>query len=660
MIQLSGAGKRFGHKLLFENTDWLITPRDRVGLVGANGTGKSTLMKILAGLDTLDYGSLIVARGTTAGYLPQDGLSLSGRTVFAECMAVFTELHAMERELETLTHRISELDHTSPEYADVADRYHSLEHEFRTRDGYSIEAEVGRVLMGLGFRKEDWERQTDEFSGGWQMRLALAKLLLQKPNLLLLDEPTNHLDLEARNWLEEYLHNYPHAFVLISHDRYFLDVTVNKIAEIWNKRFWFYTGNYDRFLTQKTQRNEQLQAAYRNQRDRIEQLEVFINRFRYQATKAKQVQSRIKELEKIERIEVPPEEKTIHFSFPQPKPSGRIVAEFEGMAKTYPGKKSAGAQSGEKEVFRDVNFLIEKGDRIALVGVNGAGKSTLIKLLAGAELPTQGEFRLGHNVQADYFAQDQYKELDPDARMIDDLGAASPRSTQTELRSLLGCFLFSEDDVFKKIGVLSGGERGRYALLRLLLHPANFLLLDEPTNHLDLRAKDVLLDALMDYTGTVVFVSHDRYFIDKLATRVFEIGEGKVEVYPGNYEDYLWRKQGGSAKQEETIRQQLKAVEPAPEEPSNGNHSAVDAAPVAAKAKRLNPIKRKKIEDRIRELEAEINRAEAAIVQCETALQNFVSAEESQSQSEELERRKAAHSAFLTEWEALSQSLESD
>jgi ATP-binding cassette subfamily F protein 3 len=652
MIQLSGAGKRFGHKLLFENTDWLITPRDRVGLVGANGTGKSTLMKVLAGLDTLDYGSLIVAKGTTAGYLPQDGLSLSGRTVFAECMAVFTELHAMERELETLTNQIAELDHTSPEYASVADRYHSLEHEFQTHGGYSIEADVGRVLMGLGFRKEDWERQTDEFSGGWQMRLALAKLLLQKPNLLLLDEPTNHLDLEARNWLEEYLHNYPHAFVLISHDRYFLDVTVNKIAEIWNKRFWFYTGNYDKFLTQKTQRNEQLQAAYRNQRDRIEQLEVFINRFRYQATKAKQVQSRIKELEKIERIAVPPEEKTIHFSFPQPKPSGRIVAEFEGVAKTY-----IKAGGGEKEVFRDVNFMIEKGDRIALVGINGAGKSTLIKLLAGAERPTEGGFRLGHNVQADYFAQDQYKELDPEARMIDDLGAASPRSTQTELRSLLGCFLFSEDDVFKKIGVLSGGERGRYALLRLLLHPANFLLLDEPTNHLDLRAKDVLLEALMGYTGTVVFVSHDRYFIDKLATRVFEIGEGRVEVYPGNYEDYLWRKQGGSAKQDENIRLQLKAVEPAEQVAANGNHAPAEPA-AAAKAKRLNPIKRKKIEDRIRELEAEIGRAETMIAECETALQNFVSADQSQRQSQELDQQKAAHAGFIKEWEYLSGSLQ--
>jgi ATP-binding cassette, subfamily F, member 3 len=655
MIQLSGAGKRFGHKLLFENTDWLITPHDRVGLVGANGTGKSTLMKVLAGLDSFDYGSLIVAKGTTAGYLPQDGLSLSGRTVFAECMTVFTGLHAIERELETLTHKISELDHTSPEYAEVADRYHSLEHEFRTRDGYSIEAEVGRVLQGLGFRKEDWERQTDEFSGGWQMRLALAKLLLQKPNLLLLDEPTNHLDLEARNWLEEYLHDYPYALVLISHDRYFLDVVVNKIAEIWNKRFWFYTGNYDKFLSQKTQRNEQLQAAYKNQRDRIEQLEVFINRFRYQATKAKQVQSRIKELEKIERIEVPAEEKTIHFTFPQPKPSGRIVAEFVGVAKTYPAKP--GTNAGEKEVFRDVSFLIEKGDRIALVGVNGAGKSTLIKLLAGEEKTTRGEYKLGHNVEADYFAQDQYKELDADARMIDDLGNASPRSTQTELRSLLGCFLFSEDDVFKKIGVLSGGERGRYALLRLLLHPANFLLLDEPTNHLDLRAKDVLLNALMEYTGTVVFVSHDRYFIDKLATRVFEIGDGRVEVYPGNYEDYLWRKQGGNAKQDESIRQQLKRPEPVLETPSNGNQAAGEAVP-AAKAKRMNPIKRKKMEDRIRELEGEISRAETVIAQCETAMQDFVSADESQRQSQELDRQKAAHAAFIKEWEELSESLQ--
>jgi len=666
MIQLSGAGKRFGHKLLFENADWLITNHDRIGLVGGNGTGKSTLMKVLAGLDTFDYGSLTVAKGTSAGYLPQDGLTLSGRTVFDECMSVFDDLRAMEKELESLTHSMAELDHTSPEYDAVAERYHRVEHEFRTRDGYSIEAEVGRVLMGLGFTKEDWSRLTDEFSGGWQMRLALAKLLLQQPKMLLLDEPTNHLDLEARNWLEEYLQNYPNAFVLISHDRYFLDVTVNKIAEIWNKRFWFYTGNYDKFLAQKTQRNEQLLAAYKNQRDRIEQLEVFINRFRYQATKAKQVQSRIKELEKIERIEVPPEEKTIHFSFPQPKPSGRIVSEFEGVAKSYPGKNGA----GPKEVFRNVDFMIERGDRIALVGVNGAGKSTLIKLLAGTEPVSQGQFRLGHNVQSDYFAQDQYKELDPDARIIDDLGDASPGSGETELRSLLGCFLFSEDDVFKKIGVLSGGERGRYALLRLLLHPANFLLLDEPTNHLDLRAKDVLLNALMEYTGTVVFVSHDRYFIDKLATRVFEVGDGKVEIFPGNYEDYLWRKQGGqhvaptlddvpshvSQKQRDVGHPSLKdtaaGTQLLAEVVRSGNLTGVEPK------KRLNPIKRKQLEDRVQELEGAISRTEDEIARLETALQNFVSADEYQRQAQELDQHKTSHAALIQEWEDAAETLQ--
>src|SRR6202166_3614425 len=352
MIQLSGAGKRFGPRVLFENLNWLITPKDRAGLVGANGSGKTTLLKILAGLETLDYGGIGLTRVSSAGYLPQDGLSLSGRSVFAECMSVFSSLQEMEQEMEDLTRKMSELDPAGPEYAQVADRFHQIDSEFRNRDGYAIEAQVGTVLAGLGFPHEEWSKRTEEFSGGWQMRIALAKLLLEKPNVLLLDEPTNHLDLEARNWLEQYLTDYPFAYVLISHDRYFLDVTVDKIVEIWNRGVHFYSGNYEKYLQQKQERTDQLEAAYRNQRERIEQLEAFINRFRYQATKAKQVQSRIKELDKIERIEVPPEEKTIHFSFPQPKPSGRIVAEFEDVAKVYPAKNSAAANGGEKEVFR--------------------------------------------------------------------------------------------------------------------------------------------------------------------------------------------------------------------------------------------------------------------------------------------------------------------
>jgi ATP-binding cassette, subfamily F, member 3 len=646
MIQFSSASKQFGHKVLFQDLDWLITAQDRVGLVGANGTGKSTLLKILAGMEWLDDGTLTQPKNLLAGYLPQDGLSVSGQTVFSECMSVFADLRQMEQELESLTAQLSELDHTGPEYAQAADRYHQIEHEFRTRDGYALEAQVGTVLSGLGFGREDWTRRTEEFSGGWQMRIALAKLLLQKPDLLLLDEPTNHLDLEARNWLENYLLAYPKAFVLISHDRYFLDVTVDKMVEIWNKRVHFYSGNYEKYLAQKAQRQEQLVSAHRNQQERIEQLELFISRFRYQATKARQVQSRIKELEKIERIEVPQEEKAIHFSFPQPKASGRNVAEFVDVAKSY----------GSKHVLQDVNFVIERGDRIALVGVNGAGKSTLIKLLSGSEPLSRGTYRLGHNVEVDYFAQDQYKELDPEARMIDDLGLMAARATHTELRNLLGCFLFSDDDVFKRIGVLSGGERNRYALARMMMHPSNFLLLDEPTNHLDLRAKDVLLEALAKFNGTVVFVSHDRYFIDKLATRIFEIADGHVNIYPGNYEDYIWRKQRTADSETSAATEAVSSGSPAG---SRGNGDGARAEPNGQKARKINPIKLRHIEKRCRELEEQVARMEAEIRGYEEGLATFVSAEETARLAALLESRRPQLAQLVSEWEELSLVVES-
>jgi len=638
MLQLAGAGKRFGHKLLFEGLDWLITPKERAGLVGGNGTGKSTLLKVIAGMEQLDYGSLSATKGIRIGYLPQDGLQVSGRTVFDECIGVFADVKDLETELESLTARMSELDPSSDEYHQVSERFEQADAEFRARDGYAIEAQVGAVLAGLGFNKDAWARQTEEFSGGWQMRLALAKLLLQKPNLLLLDEPTNHLDLEARNWLEEYLTNYEFAYILISHDRYFLDVTVKKIVEIWNKKVHFYTGGYEKYKQQKSERLTQLEAAYKNQQDRIQQLEAFINRFRYQATKAKQVQSRIKELEKIERIELPPEEKTIHFSFPQPKPSGRVVAQFQNVSKSYTSKL----------VFSGVNFTIERGDRVALVGVNGAGKSTLIKLLAGTESLTSGEYTLGHNAEPDYFAQDQYKELDIDARILDDLSAAAPRMTQTELRNLLGCFLFSEDDVFKRIGVLSGGERNRYALARMLLHPSNFLLLDEPTNHLDMRAKDVLLESLEKFTGTIVFVSHDRYFIEHLATRVFEIADGSVNVYPGNYADYLWRKAGG-AEQTPTLTDVLIGVPPA--EPIS-----ISSKPSAAK--RINPIKLKQMQDQAKQLEERVAALESEIQQAELALSDYVGADEATRLSNLLESQRAELEITMAQWEQVTEQIE--
>jgi ATP-binding cassette subfamily F protein 3 len=422
---------------------------------------------------------------------------------------------------------------------------------------------------------------------------------------------------------------------MVSHDRFFLDVTVRKIAELWNRQLHFYTGNYERYFAQREERRSQLESAYKNQQDRIRQLEAFISRFRYQATKAKQVQSRIKELERMERIEVPPEEKTIHFSFPQPKASGRIVAEFKGVAKSY----------GERLVFSGVDCIVERRDRVALVGVNGAGKSTLIKILAGVEPVSAGRFELGHNVKPDYFAQDQYKELDPEARLLDELSSVATASPLVELRNLLGCFLFSEDDVFKRIGVLSGGERNRFALARLLLKPSNFLLLDEPTNHLDLRAKDILLSALQSYTGTLVFVSHDRYFIDKLATRIFEIADGRVEVYPGNYEDYLWRKNA-------IATAPVESEEPASEAPA----AAMET--LEARPKRLNPILLRQLQQRREGAETQIAKLEAEIAGYEAALADFRSAGETIRLSDRLARRRADLSALLKEWEEVSEQIE--
>jgi ATP-binding cassette subfamily F protein 3 len=648
MLSLQNAGKRFGPRVLFLEANWLIRARERTALVGANGTGKSTIMKVLAGLETLDYGQVQQTRGMSIGYLPQEGLALTGRSVFEECLTVFDELRDMAQEIERLAGQLAELDHAGPEYETAAERYSMLQERFHALDGYALDAQVGGVLTGLGFGKEDWARQTDEFSGGWQMRIALAKLLLAKPSLLLLDEPTNHLDLETRNWLEDYLRTYPFGYILISHDRYFLDVTIDRTVEIWNKRLNIYQGNYTKYLSQKDERRTQLQAAYRNQRDQIEHLEAFINRFRYQATKAKQVQSRIKELEKIERIEIPEEEPIIHFKFPQPPPSGRMVVEAKGLAKSY----------DSKQVLDKVKFSIERGDRVALVGVNGAGKSTLIRLMTGDEAPTAGTVRLGHNVVSEYFAQDQYKVLDGESRMLDDISRAAIRVPEQALRSLLGCFLFSGDDVFKPLGVLSGGERNRYALARILVSPSNFLLLDEPTNHLDMHAKDVLLEALAAFSGTVVFVSHDRYFIDRLATRVLEVESGAVTAYEGNYEDYLrWKEAQASAIQQDSHPKRS-------EGPASLPRPAVAIAPLAVdlsekdRPRRLNPIRQNQMEERCAFLEEETPRIEAAIRHTEEQLGVYISAEETQrltALATDLRSQLAAHTA---EWEELMMQLD--
>ncbi len=654
MLQIIDGAMRYGDRTLFEGLNWLIQPQDKIGVVGANGTGKSTILKILQGLEHLDDGEVNSQKGLRIGYLPQDGLSFSGRTLFEECLSVFDEAIALEAEQEELTHKMGEIDPTSDEYTEVLDRYTWVMDRYHALDGYTKEVQVGTILGGLSFTREDYDKGTETFSGGWQMRIALAKLLLEKPNLLLLDEPTNHLDLEARNWLEGYLKTYPHAFLLISHDRFFLDVTVKQVVEIWNKQLNFYKGNYSKYEVQKAQRREQLIAAYKNQRTRIEQLEAFITRFRYQASKASLVQSRVKELEKIERIEVPAEDKLVHFRFPQPPTSGRIVIEGKGVSKSY----------GDNKVLEDIKFIIEKGDRIGLVGQNGAGKSTLMRIMAGQESLTAGDVEVGYNVETDYFAQDQYKEMNPDGILFDEIGRRAPGMNDAEVRSLLGCFLFTGNDVFKRVGVLSGGERNRFALAGMLLEPHNFLLLDEPTNHLDMRAKDVLLTALMEFTGTIIFVSHDRYFIDRLATKIFAVGDGKLDAYPGNYEEYVWalerrdEAEGTAAVPGGPSHELMAAIgaakpKPAPEPSQNGT------AVKAKKKKRLNPIKADKIRKQVSALEDQVTRLERENESAQQGLQALTSDFAKQSQAlESMEKRRKKIEECEGEWEKLTAELE--
>ena len=533
MIQLSELTKSFGDRVLLDHVTWQITDRERVGLCGPNGAGKTTLLKMMAGLEEPDTGAILKPSDLTVGYLPQDGLVHKGRSVFDEATLAFGDLLAIKAEMHDLEGRLGDPAIPDAQHEAILTRYSDLQDRFRLRDGYSIELRTATVLQGLGFSKAEFDRPTDTFSGGWQMRLALAKLLLGEPGLLLLDEPTNHLDLEARNWLEEYLTQYPRAVILVSHDRFFLDAVVTRIADLSLRTLTDYVGNYSHYLVAHEARMEALRKAKREQDEEVARIKMFIDRFRYQATKAAQVQSRIKLLEKVVPIDVPPERKKIHFDFPSAGKSGRTVLELQHIRKAY----------GGVVVFDDLNLHIERGDRIALVGVNGAGKSTLMRLLSGEEAPDAGTRTEGHHVVMQYFAQDEATRMDPLPTVYETLSAGSPLDMVPAIRNILGGFLFSGDDVYKKVRVLSGGERTRLAVARMLLRPSNTLLLDEPTNHLDLDSKEVLLDALVDYGGTLVFVSHDRYFVERLATKIIEVGHGQAFVYPGTYTEFLWHKE---------------------------------------------------------------------------------------------------------------------
>ncbi|MEQ1871855.1 MAG: ABC-F family ATP-binding cassette domain-containing protein, partial [Vicinamibacterales bacterium] len=532
MIQLSELTKTFGDRTLFDHVTWQINARERVGLCGPNGAGKTTLLKMMAGLEEPDSGGVLKPSGLTVGYLPQDGLSHTGRTVFDEASSGFAELLQIKGEMHDIEHRLGDVSIPEDEHNTMLERYSTLQDRFRLGEGYSIELKTATVLQGLGFKPSDAERPTETFSGGWQMRIALAKLLLRAPNLLLLDEPTNHLDLDARNWLEEYLNAYPHAVILVSHDRFFLDAVVTRIADLTLRTLTDYVGNYSDYLLAHEARMDALRKAKHEQDEEVARVKMFIDRFRYQATKAAQVQSRIKMLEKVVPIEVPLERKKIHFDFPTCGKSGRTVLEIKQAKKAY----------GAVTVFDRLNLHIERGDRIALVGPNGVGKSTLMRMLSGEEPPDGGERIEGHNVVSQYFAQDEATRMDPAPTVYETLADGSPLHMVPTIRNILGGFLFSGDDIYKRVRVLSGGERTRLAVARMLLRPSNTLLLDEPTNHLDLDSKEVLLDALVDYGGTLIFVSHDRYFVERLATKIIEVGRGTVTVYPGTYKEFLWHK----------------------------------------------------------------------------------------------------------------------
>jgi ATP-binding cassette subfamily F protein 3 len=524
VISVEEISKSYGGQVLFHDLSWRIAERERIGLVGPNGAGKTTICRILAGADDPDTGRVSRGRSVTVGYLPQDVAGAVAGSVLAEALAGFADVWALEREMEDIARALE----TAPSDA-LTRRYGDVQHRFEALGGYRLETQAKAILTGLGFRADELARPLVEFSGGWRMRAALARLLLLAPSLLLLDEPTNHLDLEALAWLESFLAGYDGTVVVVSHDRYFLNRMVTSIAELSPAGLTVYPGDYDDYLVEREARHELLEAQARNQAKRIEEIERFIERFRYKATKARQVQSRVKMLAKVERIEVPGAARRIHFKFPEPPRTGRRVAALTGVHKSY----------GDNIVYRGIDFAVERGDRVALVGENGAGKSTLLKILAGALPFERGERALGAHVAVHYYAQHQLDALTPANSALEEIIAAAPDLPHTRLRTILGAFLFSGDAVEKKVSVLSGGEKARLALAKMLVRPAALLCLDEPTNHLDLASREVLEDALALFPGTIVFISHDRYFINRIATSVLHVHHGVLTRYLGTYDDFL-------------------------------------------------------------------------------------------------------------------------
>jgi len=580
---------------LFDDLSCMIGPHDRIGLVGSNGTGKTTLLRVITGLIQPDDGTISKAKFVTVGYLPQEGIAISGRTLYDEAASAFEDVLEVQRELEEARQNLTRLPPDSEEHAETLEVFGELQHKLEDLDAFRMKSKVERVLMGLGFYVSDLERMTEEFSGGWQMRIELAKLLLREPSVLLLDEPTNHLDLETLQWLEEYLRSYNGAVVLVSHDRTFLDNLCSKTFALSMGALEQYAGNYSFYEKEHVLRRELLIQAQKNQQQKLKETQQFIDRFRYKATKARQVQSRIKQLEKMELIEIEPGESGIRFEFPPPPPSGRVVMELKRLKKSY----------GSLRVFDELDYKIERGDHIAVVGANGAGKSTLSRILAGVEPFDDGERILGHQVTLSYFAQHQAEELDPVKDALETMDEIAEGEIRKKLRTLLGSFLFHDDDVFKKVSVLSGGEKSRLALAKMLLKPANFLILDEPTNHLDMKSKKVLQDALVDYQGTFLIVSHDRSFLDPVVNKVLEVGQGGVRTFIGSVSDYIAKKREEKELSQAAIPQSAGGT-PAVREVSEKERKRFEAEKRQQLSAKLKPFRQ-----RVAELERSIAQLES-------------------------------------------------
>ncbi|MCC5940077.1 MAG: ABC-F family ATP-binding cassette domain-containing protein [Balneolaceae bacterium] len=642
MLQLDAITLHFGERPLFDGISATINPGERIGLVGPNGAGKSTLLKIIAGEQQADSGSVKMSNDATVGYLPQDGVEPDPKlTVFTEVEQAFKEILALRDELAAIQVKLETLTPNSNEHNKTLEQFGTVQHALEHSGSYTLQADIERILMGLGFSEPDFSRSTTEFSGGWLMRIALAKLLLRKPTYLLLDEPTNHLDIVSLQWIEQFLNSYEGAVIIVSHDRAFLDGVTTRTLALSRGDMFDYAGNFTFYERKYAEEMELLKKKYENQQKEIKQTEQFINRFRYKATKAKQVQSRIKQMEKMELIEIDDEQSEISFRFPPPERSGQIVLKLQNLVKTY----------GDNTVFNGIDYEVERGDKIAVVGPNGAGKSTLIRILAGHEPITSGNREIGYNVTPGYFAQHQADELNPANTALDEMKLAGSNESETRLRTILGCFLFVGDDVFKKVKVLSGGEKSRLALAKMLLNPGNFLIFDEPTNHLDMQSKSILQQALQQFEGTLMIVSHDRDFLDPVVNKTLEVQPGRVKTWLGNVSYYLDKQaeEAGNLAANQTADKASDGL-------SRKEQRRMEAEKRNALSKKIKPLQKRLEETEKRVEKLEERKAEIELEMADTSF--YDNPDKVKKTSMEYESIKNELAELLNKWEEIAGRIE--